>query len=80
MEDYAQFTRGKGQKSGDANDSASERERKRGRESGSFILVCLSDWHGARKNDATVLSMNALPLAGSAGSPLSSPDVASCAV
>ena len=79
MEDYAQFTRGKGQKSGDANDSASERERG-GEESGSFILVCLSDWHGARKNDATVLSMNALPLAGSAGSPLSSPDVASCAV
>ena len=54
--------------------------REGGEESGSFILVCLSDWHGARKNDATVLSMNALPLAGSAGSPLSSPDVASCAV
>ena len=29
VEDYAQFTRGKGQKSGDANDSASEREKER---------------------------------------------------
>ena len=58
---------------------------RKGREGGrnrghSFWSVCRSDWHGARKNDATVLSMNALPLAGSAGSPLSSPDVASCAV
>ena len=67
-EDYAQFTRGKGQKSGDANDSASHRKREREKEGIGVIHFGRSHWHSLARttplSSLSSLSMNALlPLA-----------------